>query len=145
MKRTILLLTALTIFSCKKNENKTISENEVKVTKTMDSSGVKKIDSTSEIRKTIDGKTIHEKNIIHRYEYTYKAFDGKEANITFTTGTKDGNFILIERNKLKIELPQKEAWAKGAIYEKDGIKAEAQGDKLTIHQNGQVFELNRKK
>ena len=73
--------------------------------------------------------------------WVYRAFDGTEANVTFTTGTKEGNFILIERNKLKIELPQIES----DIYEKDGIKAVSKGDLLTITQNGQIFELSRKK
>ena len=31
------------------------------------------------------------------------------------------------------------------IYEKDGIKAISKGDLLTITQNGQIFELSRKK
>ena len=74
-------------------------------------------------------------------EYVYHAFDGTEASVTFTTGIKEGNFILIERNKLKIELPQ----IKSDIYEKDGIKAISKGDLLTITQNGQIFELSRKK
>ena len=81
-------------------------------------------------------------NKIEKKEYVYRAFDGTEASVTFTTGTKEGsNFILIERNKLKIELPQIER----DIYEKDGIKAISKGDLLTITQNGQIFELNRKK
>ena len=80
-------------------------------------------------------------NKIQKKEYVYRAFDGTEASVTFTTGTEEGNFILIERNKLKIELPQIES----DIYEKDGIKAISKGDLLTITQNGQIFELNRKK
>lgn len=80
-------------------------------------------------------------NKIQKQEYVYRAFDGTEAKVTFTTGTKEGNFILIERNKLKIELPEIES----DIYEKDGIKAISKGDLLTITQNGQIFELSRKK
>ena len=88
-----------------------------------------------------EGKMTKTENKIEKKEYIYRAFDGTEAKVTFTTGTKEGNFILIERNKLKIELPEIES----DIYEKDGIKAISKGDLLTITQNGQIFELSRKK
>lgn len=131
------LISMLLLISCKKDENKVVTKKEAKVITT--------IDSTSEFSNTIDGKTTKAKKKIQKHEYIYQAFDGTEANITFTTGTNEGNFILIERNKLKIELPQKETFTKGAIYEKDGIKAEVKGDQLTITQSGQIFELKRKK
>ena len=136
----ILILGIIGIISCDK-ENKTSIEKEVKVIKTIDANGVSKTDSVILEKTNLESKITKTENKIQKQEYVYRAFDGTEAKVTFTKGTKEGNFILIERNKLKIELPQIES----DIYEKDGIKAISKGDLLTITQNGQVFELSRKK
>ncbi|MEZ7527116.1 hypothetical protein [Cloacibacterium normanense] len=136
----ILILGFISIISCDK-ENKTAIEKEVKVIKTIDANGVSKTDSIILENTNLEGKITKTENKIEKKKYVYRAFDGTEANVTFTTGTKEGNFILIERNKLKIELPQ----IGSDIYEKDGIKAISKGDLLTITQNGQIFELSRKK
>lgn len=136
----ILILAFIGIISCDK-ESKTAIEKEVKVVKTIDANGVSKTDSVILEKTNLESKITKTENKIQKQEYVYRAFDGTEAKVTFTTGTKEGNFILIERNKLKIELPQ----IKSDIYEKDGIKAVSKGDLLTITQNGQIFELNRKK
>ena len=136
----ILILGIIGVISCD-NKNKTAIEKEVKVIKTIDANGVSKTDSVILEKTNSEGKMTKTENKIEKKEYVYRAFDGTEANVTFTTGNKEGNFILVERNKLKIELPQIER----DIYEKDGIKAISKGDLLTITQNGQIFELNRKK
>ena len=136
----ILILGFIGIISCDK-ESKTAIEKEVKVIKTIDANGVSKTDSVILEKTNLEGKITKTENKIQKQEYVYRAFDGTEANVTFTKGTKEGNFILIERNKLKIELPEIES----DIYEKDGIKAVSKGDLLTITQNGQIFELSRKK
>ena len=136
----ILILGIIGVISCDK-ESKTAIEKEVKVIKTIDANGVSKTDSVISEKTNSEGKMTKTENKIEKKEYIYRAFDGTEAKVTFTTGTKEGNFILIERNKLKIELPQIES----DIYEKDGIKAVSKGDLLTITQNGQIFELSRKK
>ena len=137
----ILILGFIGVISCDK-ENKTAIEKEVKVIKTIDANGVSKTDSVILEKTNLEGKISKTENKIEKKEYVYRAFDGTEASVTFTTGTKEGsNFILIERNKPKIELPEIES----DIYEKDGIKAVSKGDLLTITQNGQIFELNRKK
>ena len=136
----ILILGFIGVISCD-NKNKTAIEKEVKVIKTIDANGVSKTDSVILEKTNLESKITKTENKIQKQEYVYRAFDGTEAKVTFTKGTKEGNFILIERNKLKIELPQIES----DIYEKDGIKAISKGDLLTITQNGQVFELNRKK
>ena len=136
----ILILGIIGIISCDK-ENKTSIEKEVKVIKTIDANGVSKTDSVILEKTNLEGKITKTENKIQKQEYVYRAFDGTEAKVTFTKGTKEGNFILIERNKLKIELPQ----IGSDIYEKDGIKAISKGDLLTITQNGQIFELYRKK
>ena len=136
----ILILGIIGVISCDK-ENKTTIEKEVKVVKTVDANGVSKTDPVISEKTNSEGKMTKTENKIEKKEYVYRAFDGTEASVTFTKGIKEGNFILIERNKLKIELPEIES----DIYEKDGIKAISKGDLLTITQNGQVFELNRKK
>lgn len=136
----ILILGIIGVISCDK-ENKTSIEKEVKVIKTIDANGVSKTDSVISEKTNSEGKMTKTENKIEKKEYVYHAFDGTEASVTFTTGIKEGNFILIERNKLKIELPEIES----DIYEKDGIKAISKGDLLTITQNGQIFELSRKK
>ena len=136
----ILILGFICVISCDK-ENKTAIEKEVKVIKTIDANGVSKTDSVILEKTNLESKITKTENKIQKQEYVYRAFDGTEAKVTFTKGTKEGNFILIERNKLKIELPQIES----DIYEKDGIKAISKGDLLTITQNGQIFELSRKK
>ena len=136
----ILILGFIGIISCDK-DNKIPIEKEVKVIKTIDANGVSKTDSVILEKTNLESKITKTENKIQKQEYVYRAFDGTEAKVTFTKGTKEGNFILIERNKLKIELPQ----IKSDIYEKDGIKAISKGDLLTITQNGQIFELNRKK
>ena len=96
------------IISCDK-ESKTAIEKEVKVIKTIDVNGVSKTDSVILEKTNLEGKITKTENKIEKKEYVYRAFDGTEAKVTFTTGTKEGNFILIERNKLKIELPQIES------------------------------------
>ena len=136
----ILILGFISIISCDK-ESKTAIEKEVKVVKTIDANGVSKTDSVILEKTNLESKITKTENKFEKKEYVYRAFDGTEAKVTFTKGTKEGNFILIERNKLKIELPQIES----DIYEKDGIKAISKGDLLTITQNGQIFELSRKK
>lgn len=136
----ILILGFIGIISCDK-ENKIPIEKEVKVVKTIDANGVSKTDSVILEKTNLESKITKTENKIQKQEYVYRAFDGTEAKVTFTKGTKEGNFILIERNKLKIELPEIES----DIYEKDGIKAISKGDLLTITQNGQIFELSRKK
>ena len=136
----ILILGIIGVISCD-NKNKTAIEKEVKVIKTIDANGVSKTDSVILEKTNLESKITKTENKIQKQEYVYRAFDGTEASVTFTTGIKEGNFILIERNKLKIELPEIES----DIYEKDGIKAISKGDLLTITQNGQIFELSRKK
>ena len=136
----ILILGFICVISCDK-ESKTAIEKEVKVIKTIDVNGVSKTDSVISEKTNLESKISKTENKIKKKEYVYRAFDGTEANVTFTTGNKEGNFILVERNKLKIELPEIES----DIYEKDGIKAISKGDLLTITQNGQIFELSRKK
>lgn len=142
IKHSILLVLPI-IISCKKETKKDVIKNEVKVITTVDSNGVKKQDSTVIFSRNMSGKSIVTKNEIKKFIYQYKAFDGTEAEVTFTH-YPDKSYILITRNALKIELPQTKADEKSATFEKDGIKAVTEGKKLTITQNDQVFELTKK-
>lgn len=138
-----VLLALVIIFSCKKETKKDVIKNEVRIITTIDSSGAKKQDSIVFFSRNIDGKSIVSKNEVKKYVYQYKAFDGTQAEVTFTH-YPDKSYILIERNMLKIELPQTKVDGKSATFEKDGIKAVAEGNSLTITQNGETFELKRK-
>lgn len=138
-----ILLALATIISCKKETKKDVITNEVKVVTTIDSNGAKKQDSTVVFNRVIDGKSIVTKEEIKKYVYQYEAFDGTKAEVTFTH-YPEKSYILIERNKLKIELPQIKADGKSATFEKDGIKALTEGKKLTITQNGETYELIKK-
>jgi hypothetical protein len=141
----ILLIPLISCKEEKKNKSKTIISNEVKVVTTIDENGIKKTDSIAKYSNTINGKTTKAESKVEKYQYVYKAFDGTEANVTFTNGTGEGNFILIERNQYKLELPQTQANDKMAVFEKDNVKAIAEGNKITITQDGKTFELERKK
>lgn len=138
-----ILLALATIISCKKETKKDVITNEVKVVTAINSNGIKKQDSTVIFNRNVNGKSIVTKEEIKKYVYQYVAFDGTKAEVTFTH-YPDKSYILIERNKLKIELPQTKADDKSAIFEKDGIKAVTEGQNLTITQNGETFELVKK-
>ena len=144
-KQIIATLVLFTLVSCKKETQKIeIEKNEVKVVTTVDSNGVKKTDSVAIFNKTVNGKTSKAENKIQKYEYTYKAYDGTEADVTFTH-YPDKSFILIKRNNYKLELPKTQENEKMAVFEKDNVKAVAEGNKITIYQDGQTFELERKR
>ena len=144
-KQIIATLVLFALVSCKKETQKIeVVKNEVKVVTTVDSNGVKKTDSVAIFNKTVNGKTSKAKNKIQKYEYTYKAYDGTEADVTFTH-YPDKSFILIKRNNYKLELPKTQENEKMAVFEKDNVKAVAEGNKITIYQDGQTFELERKR
>lgn len=139
----LFLLGLAIIISCKNETKKDVITNEVKVVTTVDSNGIKKQDSSIVFNRIINGKSIVSKEEVKKFVYQYKAFDGTAAEITFTHYA-DKSYLLIERNALKIELPQTVATDKSATFEKDGIKAITEGNKITITQNGETFELFRK-
>jgi hypothetical protein len=145
MKKTSIFLVVFFLISCNKEKhNVEITKNEVKIISTIDSNGVKKTDSVAVFNKTLNGKTTKAENRIEKYEYTYQAFDGSQALVTFVY-EPNKSYIVIERNNHKIELPKTQANNKLAVFEKEDIKAIAEGNKLTIHQKDNIFELERKK
>lgn len=73
----------------------------------------------------------------------YAGSDGNDVLITFDTAG-DKPVARIERGDFEAELVQTEVWAKGAEYEKDGIKLRSQGDKGTLYIDNKEIQLNRK-
>ena len=141
MNNFILAVAAITIVSltsCNKESGNTgviVKENvETNVTKSDD--GI--VDSTLAIEKT----TKTDNAEVQEYTYRYVAEDGSSAHVTFTN-TDNGNFITIKSNGKTIKVKQKEAWAKGAIYEENGIEVKSEGDKVTITQDNNVIELKK--
>ena len=74
--------------------------------------------------------------------YTYKADDGTLAAVTFLN-TDSVHTLTVKMNGKEYVLDQTEAWAKGADYEKDGVKAHSQRDDLDLTMDGKTIKLKR--
>ena len=74
--------------------------------------------------------------------YTYKAEDGTSATLTFLN-TDSVHTLTVKMNDKEYVLDQTEAWAKGADYEKDGVKAHSQRDDLDLTMDGKIIKLKR--
>lgn len=122
-------------FSCKKNEeSKMVNQTFSTETEVVDNNG--KIDSatTTMSEKEVDGKKTSS------VSYPYKAIDGSRAKATFTNDVKS-KLITIEANNHKFVLDFKKATAKGELYERNSISAEASADSLLISQGNNVIHL----
>ena len=129
---------SLTVISCKKESGNTgvIKEENKEVTVTNNNGVIDSTASSETYTKDVNGET-------QEHTYRYVAEDGSSALVKFSNSTKDGNYIAITSNKKTIKVKQKEAWAKGAIYEENGITIKSEGDKVTIEQGGNVIELKK--
>lgn len=74
--------------------------------------------------------------------YTYRAEDGTLAAVTFLN-TDSVHTLTVKINDKEYVLDQTEAWAKGADYEKDGVKAHSQRDDLDLTIDGKTIKLKR--
>ena len=74
--------------------------------------------------------------------YTYKADDGTLAAVTFLN-TDSAHTLTVKMNDKEYVLDQTEAWAKGADYEKDGVKVHSQRDDLDLTMDGKTIKLKR--
>lgn len=74
--------------------------------------------------------------------YTYKTADGTLATVTFLN-TDSIHTLTVKMNDKEYVLDQTEAWAKGADYEKDGVKAHSQRDDLDLTMDGKTIKLKR--
>lgn len=146
MKKTMLpaLVMLMALASCKKDQKELrVIKNETRTVTIIDSNGVKRTDSTVVFMRENNGKKGSAEQEVRKYEYTYMAFDGTTAAVTFTH-YPDKSFLLIERNMFKIELPQTKVNEKEAVFEKEGIKALVTGNRITLTQGGKTVELQRK-
>ena len=81
-------------------------------------------------------------NVAEAYTYNYKADDGTMAVATFLN-TDQAHTLTIKMDEKTYVLDQTEAWAKGADYEKDGVKAHNQRDDLDVTIEGKNIKLKR--
>lgn len=122
-------------FSCKKNEeSKMVNQTFSTETEVVDNNG--KIDSatTTMSEKEVDGKKTSS------ISYPYKAIDGSRAKATFTNDGKS-KLITIEANNHKFVLDFQKTTAKGELYERNSISAEATADSLLISQGNNLIQL----
>ena len=74
----------------------------------------------------------------------YRAANGEKVNVTYDTGKKPPTVHLSFDGK-SMTLKQTTAWAKGAIYEGEGLIWEAQGDTARLTRAGKriVFSIEK--
>lgn len=130
-----LSLVSVLVLSCsKQNINQESSETQNEVV--MDSMVSKD---------TLAGNTADQEDIAgtkNTYTYNYKANNGTMAIVTFLN-TDTEHTLTVKMNDKTYVLDQTEAWAKGADYEKDGVKAHSQRDDLDLTMNGKTIKLKR--
>ena len=114
------------------------------------------VSETSETQKevvldsVIPADTLRANNIVEEdiegaadaYTYNYKADDGTMAVATFLN-TDQAHTLTIKMDEKTYVLDQTQAWAKGADYEKDGVKAHNQRDDLDVTIEGKNIKLKR--
>ena len=88
------------------------------------------------------GVTSQDEMNLQNDTYTYKAEDGTLATLTFLN-TDSVHTLTVKMNDEEYVLDQNEAWAKGADYEKDGVKAHSQRDDLDLTMDGKTIKLKR--
>ncbi|MFC0342686.1 hypothetical protein [Epilithonimonas hispanica] len=141
MKTNSLILgfvTALVLFSCKKNDVKKISDSFSTTTEIVEKDGKTDTITSSNAQKDINGKKTSS------VSYPYKASDGSRAKATFIDDGK-AKTITIEANNNKFVLDFKQATTAGEIYERNSISAESTEDSLLISQGNNVIHLAKVK
>ncbi|GEM_PF-832726 len=88
------------------------------------------------------GVTSQDEMNLQNDTYTYKAEDGTLATLTFLN-IDSVHTLTVKMNDKEYVLDQTEAWAKGADYEKDGVKAHSQRDDLDLTIDGKTIKLKR--
>ncbi len=129
-----LSLISVSVISCnKKNTTEEVAQTENKIVR-----------DTVVSADTVSGEvTNHETNLQNdTYTYPYKAQDGTLATVTFLN-TDSVHTLTMKMNDKEYVLDQTEAWAKGADYEKDGVKAHSQRDDLDLTMDGKTIKLKR--
>lgn len=128
------LITVLVISCNKKDTTEEVAQTQNEIV--MDT--VVSVDTVSN-----DGTNPDEMNLQNDANtYTYKAEDGTLATVTFLN-TDSIHTLTVKMNDKEYVLDQTEAWAKGADYEKDGVKAHSQRDDLDLTMDGKTIKLKR--
>ncbi|WP_373708218.1 hypothetical protein [Kaistella sp.] len=127
-----LSLISFLVISCSKKD----STEEVAQTQNEIRDTVVSVDTVS------GGVTSQDEMNLQNDTYTYKAEDGTLATLTFLN-TDFVHTLTVKMNDKEYVLDQTEAWAKGAAYEKDGVKAHSQRDDLDLTMDGKTLKLKR--
>ena len=137
MKKSFVLLSliSVSVISCNK---KNTTEEVANTQHAVKPDSVKSVDTVSS--EWIDQAEMNLQKDTHTY--TYKAEDGTLATVIFLN-TDSVNSLTVKMNDKEYVLDQTEAWAKGADYEKDGIKAHNQRDDLDLTMDGKTIKLKR--
>ena len=133
MKQILILISALTLLSCKKEGNKAVISSE-KSTEVVDNNGKIDSSSTSSSTQIVDGKERTSET------FTYKGLDGTRAKATFDND-KGQKTLTVQANNNKFQLDFIAENNERMMYERRGIKAEVKGDSLILIQDKNTIPL----
>ena len=128
-----LSLISVSVISCnKKNTTEEVAQTQNEIVR----------DTFVAVDTISGGVTSQDEMNLQNDTYTYKAEDGTLATVTFLN-TDSVHTLTVKMNDKEYVLDQTEAWAKGADYEKDGVKAHSQRDDLDLTMDGKTIKLKR--
>ena len=125
------LISALVISCSKKDSTEEVAQTQNEIVR-----------DTVSVDTVSGGVTSQDEMNLQDDTYTYKAEDGTLATLTFLN-TDSVHTLTVKMNDKEYVLDQTEAWAKGADYEKDGVKAHSQRDDLDLTMDGKIIKLKR--
>lgn len=126
------LISVLALSCSKKDSTEEVAQTQNEIVRDM----VVSVDTIS------GGVTNQDEMNLQNDTYTYKAEDGTLATLTFLN-TDSVHTLTVKMNDKEYVLDQTEAWAKGADYEKNGVKAHSQRDDLDLTMDGKTIKLKR--
>lgn len=126
------LISVLVISCSKKDSTEEVAQTQNEIV----------MDTAVSVNTVSGGVTSQDEINLQDDSYTYKAEDGTLAAVTFLN-TDSVNTLTVKMNDKEYVLDQTEAWAKGADYEKDGVKAHSQRDDLDLTMDGKTIKLKR--
>ena len=126
------LISVLALSCSKKDSTEEVAQTQNEIVK----DAVVSVDTIS------GGVTSQDEMNLQNDTYTYKAEDGTLGTLTFLN-TDSVHTLTVKMDDKEYVLDQTEAWAKGADYEKDGVKAHSQRDDLDLTMDGKIIKLKR--
>ena len=126
------LISVLALSCSKKDSTEEVAQTQNEIVK----------DTVVSVDTVSGGVTSQDEMNLQDDTYTYKAEDGTLATLTFLN-TDSVHTLTVKMNDKEYVLDQTEAWAKGADYEKDGVKAHSQRDDLDLTMDGKIIKLKR--